>query len=182
MTERWRDIPGFEGAYQVSDLGRVRSYRRASIHGRVLRPYRLPSGHYKVDLRKNRNGKRTCVCVHALVMLAFTGPYPEGLEVRHLNGIPSDNRLINLEYATRSRNLLDIKWHGGRANRRLTPQDVLYIKQQSGPHGTGRILARKYGVSPSMISAIRRGHVHKDVDADKFDDEIGFFGVRGRQC
>lgn len=179
--EIWCDIPGFEGAYQISDLGRVRSLDRLirypdnhlqCVCGRVLRLSRQSSGHYKVSL-----GRKNWKLIHALVMLTFVGPYPKRLEIRHLNGIPGDNRLVNLEYTTRSRNVLDVKWHGGRTDRRLTPQDVLNIKRRlaSVPSlwGTGSALAKEYGVSPVTISNIRHGQRHKDVTLPKHSSEIG---------
>ena len=175
MTEQWRDVPGFEGAYQVSDLGRVRSLDRAAHYflkrqnasatrlsrGRILRPFLKPAGYYRVDLF--RDGKRIAAHIHTLVMLAFVGPRPEGTEIRHLNGVPGDSRLANLEYATHSRNLLDIKWHGGAAHHRLTPGDVLSIlKRRFDPKGRVA-LAQEYGVCPTTIWNVWRGRTHKDI-------------------
>jgi len=177
-NEIWRDIPGFEGAYQVSDLGRVRGLGRTVYHQggrrfvceRILRPGSTRSGHYHVVRgRGGKGGKHIIARVHALVLLAFVGPRPQELEIRHLNGIPTDNRLINLEYATRSRNRLDIKWHDGNALRPLTPQDVLRIKQRLD-FVTNAELAQEYKVSASTISDIRCGRTHKDVALGEFDN------------
>lgn len=82
--EQWRDIPGYEGRYQVSDMGCVRSLGRWAkcgkngvgsrwIWGRVLRPGRQPSGHLTVAV-----GKGNSIGVHRAVMLAFNGPPPAG--------------------------------------------------------------------------------------------------------
>src|SRR5215472_1386046 len=138
----------------------VRHPSKYLAHGQILRPPLKPSGHRIVDLgRKNKNSK-----VHALVMLAFVGPRPAGLDTRHLNGIPSDNRLVNLEYATKSRNIQDVKWHGESARHRLTPQDALSIfKRRFGPRGTGISLAREYDVHPTTILGIWHGHAHRDI-------------------
>src|SRR5690606_23518834 len=103
---------------QVSSLGRVRSLTRQitqigrggnpftrTIKGRILRPGRYcSSGHVSVVLKKGSIGKP----VHQLVMLAFKGPTPAGEEIRHLNGIPTDNRLSNLAFGTRTDNILDV--------------------------------------------------------------------------
>src|SRR5262249_14775681 len=185
--ETWRDIPGFEGAYQVSDLGQVRSldrwvchstyqnviYRRL-VRGQILRPNLMPSGHRTVTLGRGKRRDKYTAKIHALVLLAFVGPYPERQEIRHLNGIPDDNRLVNLEYATRSRNRLDIKWHGESAIHQLTPRDVLSIRRRLGPQtgnalewGRGAVLAREYGVSPGIISDIWRGRTYRDIDPDE---------------
>lgn len=107
--ERWRPIPGFDG-YEVSDLGRVRSYQRDPA-GRLLRSHPLPhTGHITVKLY--RDNVAVSSRVHMLVMRAFVGPAPEGLEVCHNNGVPSDNRLSNLRYDTASANRLDAVLHG----------------------------------------------------------------------
>ena len=112
MTETWKAVPGYEGRYEVSDQGRVRSFRR-SKQGRELRPGRMPAGHVSVAL-----GRGNSRCVHELVLLAFVGFPPPNHECRHLNGIPSDNRLENLCWGTRSENILDAVRHG----RWMTPQ------------------------------------------------------------
>lgn len=110
--ENWKDIPGYEGRYQVSDLGNVRSvdrYVRLATNngatqrlakGRLLRPGARPSGHTTVAL-----GKRNSVGVHQLVLLAFVGPCPAGHEVLHDDHKPANNVLTNLRYGTRSENL-----------------------------------------------------------------------------
>lgn len=103
-NETWKAIPGYESRYQVSDLGRVRSINfwdgRRQVTGRVLRPGAMNSGRVSVAL-----GRGNSRMVHALVMLAFVGPYPPGLEILHGNSQPSDNRLTNLAYGTRSANI-----------------------------------------------------------------------------
>lgn len=116
MTEEWRDIPGREGCYQVSDLGHVRSVDRVivdrsgrgkSLKGRLLRSSRCGSGYQKVALGRGDNSM-----VHRLVALTFLGRAPWGHEVRHLNGDQGDNRLCNLSYATHAENELDKRYHG----------------------------------------------------------------------
>lgn len=110
--EIWKDIPGYEGCYQVSDQGRVRSVdRRVRLvargtettrlaRGKVLRPGARPSGHLTVAL-----GRGNSVSVHSAVMLAFEGPCPYGYEVLHLDHNPANNLRSNLKYGTRSENL-----------------------------------------------------------------------------
>jgi len=120
--ENWKDIPGYEGRYQVSDQGRVRSLDAlilcsgpvkgayySSKKGRVLRPGRMPLGHLSVAL-----GKGNSQCVHKLVLISFTGAAPEGYECLHRNGAPDDNRLDNLHWGTRSENMKDAYAHGAR--------------------------------------------------------------------
>jgi len=113
VIEVWRDVPGYEGRYQASDQGRVRSVdhrvrlvtRQAGettrlVPGRILRPGKLKCGHVTVAL-----GKGNSQSVHRIVLLTFVGPCPSGEEGLHLNHTPNDNRLSNLKYGTRSENL-----------------------------------------------------------------------------
>lgn len=113
MSESWRPIPDAPD-YEVSDLGRVRSYRswkRGASNGRVLRP-KVGYGGYAAVLIRLHNGRAVERRVHVLVMAAFAGPRPDGMVTRHLNGVPSDNRLTNLAYGTPSENGLDTVAHG----------------------------------------------------------------------
>lgn len=119
-AEKWRQVPGFEGFYEVSDRGTVRSVDRSvhlangstrSYRGRVLSQARIKrTGHMSVKLAKN--GGLTTFRVHVLVALAFIGPRPAGLFVCHRNGRGSDNRVENLRYGTPSDNSNDSVWHG----------------------------------------------------------------------
>ena len=104
--EIWKFVPGYDGRYEVSNQGHVRSFKRYA-QGRILRPGRMPSGHLSVAL-----GRGNSQCVHKLVLLTFTGPAPDNYECRHLNGNPADNRLANLCWGTRSENILDSVRHG----------------------------------------------------------------------
>lgn len=113
--ERWLPIPGYEGRYDVSDHGRVRSWLpwRNTPVPRVLKPYYATArgGYPTVRLQSNQ-GQEPSACIHRLVMLAFVGPMPDGQEVRHLDGDPTNNRLSNLTYGTSSENARDMVRHG----------------------------------------------------------------------
>jgi hypothetical protein len=116
MEETWVPIPEFEGLYEASTLGRIRSLPRIDNRGgprrgRVLKPQPCGRrGHRAVSLSKN--GVVTYDAVHRIIMRAFVGPRPAGMETRHLNGDPADNRLVNLKYGTPSENALDRVRHG----------------------------------------------------------------------
>lgn len=165
-VEVWKDIPGYEGRYQASTLGRIRSvthqitqkgrsgtFFTRTIKGRILRPGRYcKSGHVSVVLGRGSNGKP----VHQLVLLTFVGPAPKGQEVRHLNGDPTDNRLENLTYGTRTENILDV-YRIGRRWRKLSAKEALDIRQKLANGESGASLSRRYSVSQSSVSKVKVG-------------------------
>lgn len=124
MSETWRAIPGYEGIYEVSDQGGVRALPRVDAQGgrrrlRVFKPSRMDMwGHVGVKLR--RNGVVRSFYVHRLVLDAFVGPCPPGMEACHWNDVPDDNRLSNLRWATKSANRFDSVRNGGDHNARKT--------------------------------------------------------------
>lgn len=114
QPETWKPVVGYEGHYEVSDLGRVRSLDRIIVtksgvkkrrKGQLIRAIVQKHGYTAVGI----NGTKT---IHRLVLEAFNGPCPEGMEACHENGIRSDNRLINLRWDTSSSNNVDIVKHG----------------------------------------------------------------------
>jgi len=119
----WLPIPGWEGLYEVSDRGQVRSLNRRIVTlnphgvlsarnyaGRVLKLFVTGKGYPSVKL--SRLGQEPITFyVHEAVMTAFVGPRPVDLEVCHWNGNPADNRLANLRYDTRKANALDAQRH-----------------------------------------------------------------------
>jgi HNH endonuclease/NUMOD4 motif len=124
--EQWLPIADYEGLYEVSDLGRVRSLPRETTSGlrggKILKPQPTNNfGHLKAHL--SRNSKVKQVTIHRLVLAAFVGPCPEGMEVRHLNGNAGDNRLSNLAYGTKTENVYDAIEHGTHHNASKTHCD-----------------------------------------------------------
>ena len=126
--EQWRPIPGYEGSYEVSDHGNVRSVdryvnyktgQRILHRGKILKLQHFQTtGYPYVNLWKNN----TCAprTIHSLVMETFVGPREKGTEVCHNNGVRTDNRLTNLRYGTSTENNLDIIRHGNHANTNKT--------------------------------------------------------------
>lgn len=114
-VEEWRPIPGYEGIYEASNLGRVRGLDRIDAAGRRWKGrIRVQStdaqGRKRVNL--SRDGSKKLTQVHRLVMLAFVGAPPEGHEVCHNDGDPANNRLDNLRWDTKRANNLDAVHHG----------------------------------------------------------------------
>ena len=101
--ERWRVLPSNKN-YLVSDHGRVMRITRGkgTEPGRVLKPGRTRDGYLKVELFNN--GASSIRYVHRLVVEAFIGEIPVGLEVNHIFGQKADNHLENLEVVTHARN------------------------------------------------------------------------------
>src|SRR5947209_3906917 len=95
MTENWRDIAGYDGVYQVSDLGQVRNTQSYKI----LRPTKLKNGRIFVTLSSDGFLKKCSL--HSLVGDAFLRECPAGHEIRHKDGDYTHNELSNLEYITR---------------------------------------------------------------------------------
>lgn len=102
ISEEWRDIAGYEGIYQVSDLGRVKSFRKwRSSKERILKGY--PKNDYPVvSLKAGKNRKESYV--HRLVAVAFLG-VRSGMEVNHKDGCRTNNNLNNLEWVSHSENI-----------------------------------------------------------------------------
>lgn len=106
-----KQIPGFPG-YAITKSGRVWSYpkRRSSINGKWLIQYPVSDGHLFVRLYQNN--KAYTRRVHRLVLETYSSNCPKGMECRHLNGNPKDNRLCNLKWGTHSENMQDAVRHG----------------------------------------------------------------------
>lgn len=99
-VEEWRVIPRSDGKYYASNLGRIRGAR-----GRVLKPQEATSGNFQVSVL--RDGRRCLQLVPRLVLEAFVGPCPPGMECCHKDDNPQNNRIENLRWDTRSSNRYD---------------------------------------------------------------------------
>lgn len=171
----WKNIPGWEEAYQVSTQGEVRSKDRRiyvknrqgilgfrRFKGRVLQPG-LTKAQYSMVSLTGPGKQRRYAYVHDLVLAAFRGPKPHGKECCHGNGVRSDNRLTNLRYGTRSENAQDRKRNGAPwlkgeqcGSAKLTEADVKWIRAQRG-RVSMRAMGRKFGVTHSTIKLALTG-------------------------
>jgi hypothetical protein len=100
--EIWKDIQGYEGIYQISNLGRIKSLHRDYTNGRILNPAKNNRGYLRLGL--SGNGKVRYDSVHRLVAETFI-PNPKNLpEVNHIDGNKLNNRVENLEWVTKGEN------------------------------------------------------------------------------
>ena len=162
--EIWRPIAGYEGLYEVSSHGRVRSLDRITSHGHrrrgtMLRPSANRTGHQKVRLCRKADVQS--FLVHRLVLEAFVGPCPEGMICCHgPNGV-LDNSVDNLCWGTKSKNSGEDRLRDETDNRgtkhamaKLTEWQVINILADNRPY---QKIADDYGVSKPTITAIKTG-------------------------
>lgn len=179
-SERWLPIPGYEGFYEVSDHGRARSLSRMSAQGlrrgRIRKAHPLKNGYLQLLLYAY--GECKGFYVHQLVAMAFIGPCPEGMEVRHLDGVKTNNAESNLAYGTHLENMADTIRHGTRAAgtrhvaSKITDEDLGAIRRQWSLGARGVDLAAQYGISRAAISRIVRGRAYCDGDHPERPPEV----------
>lgn len=163
--EEWRPVVGWEGHYEVSNLGRVRH-----TSGRI-KLARLCGGYPRVSLY--RNGERLTPSVHGMVAAAFIGPRPIGCQVNHKDGDRTHNTAGNLEYLTASENNLHknriLGSQVGERNPRakLTWAVVAEVRRRYRNGGvTQRDLAGDYGVNHRCIGRIIAGEIWVPVEQE----------------
>jgi hypothetical protein len=158
--ECWRLIDGWLG-YEVSDWGRVWSYHggggRIRLTPKIINGFkRGKTEHIKVRLYRNNGKEIGDFYIHRLVLQAFVGPCPPGMQACHNDGNPRNNRLNNLRWDTNTSNYLDILKHGGRRHK-LYAKDISVIWERALAGESDSSIAKDYGVAPGTISSIRTG-------------------------
>lgn len=164
--EEWRSVHGYEGLYEVSSNGRVRSLPRSRLTavgmqrwpGKELRAFVDDTGYLYVNLSNGSKAKKRAV--HSLVLEAFIGPRPDGMQACHRDGNRVNPALENLRWDSVKANAMDRVTHGTqvRGSRsgvaRLSDESVREILSRSE---SSKVLAKEYGVASSTIRAIRIG-------------------------
>ncbi|HFJ9472606.1 TPA: NUMOD4 domain-containing protein [Bacillus paranthracis] len=162
MSEIWKDIEGYEGLYQVSNLGSIKSmpnrkYKSERIKSLVV----STKGYVRVCLSKN--GKAKTLLVHRVVAKAFINNPDNKAQVNHINGIKTDNRKDNLEWVSLQDNNKHAHKNGLIADNsgsknglsKLTEENVIEIRRlySNGDISQSK-LAKRYGVAQSLINRI----------------------------
>ena len=178
VTEEWRDVAGFPG-YQVSSLGRVRSFwkltpipRKGSISSigeasHIMSPGMATSGYWQVTFRKDK--KSHIRSIHRTVLIAFVGPPPDGCDGCHNNGIRTDNRASNLRWDTKKNNCADAKIHGTmplgerRAFAKMTDEGIKSIRKFVDDGWTKTFVGRLFGIGQPTVSVIAHRKTWKHV-------------------
>ena len=164
-NEVWGLIPDYPG-YEVSNLGHVRSYYKKVFGGWVIddEPQRVLSGGvhtagYPFVRIKNSDGEYCVKYVHRLVLLAFVGPCPAGMQTCHYDGDPTNNRLDNLRYDTALANFADMRRHGRKpGSGRLFDDFTAYLIRVLYASGVSSIrLSELFGCSSYTICRIANG-------------------------
>ena len=167
MQEIFKDIPGYEGRYQVSNKGRVKSFGNDKHRKeKILKPIKTKLGYLIIGFYKNDKYRR--FRIHRLVLSTFIGK--SSLDCNHKNGIKTDNRLENLEYCTRSENIIHafkigLKTQIGEknSNHKLIEKQVVKIRKlYKTKKYTQRELAKMFNISRRTISDIvrKRSWIH----------------------
>lgn len=176
-NEEWRPVVGYEGLYEVSNLGRVKSFPQTlwispsrkhpvgcwrPLAGRIMKP--AGSGLQKrpmVGLHKNKTVKLKKV--YHLVLEAFVGPMPEGMMACHNDGDVNNSALTNLRWDTRVANMADMKLHGTHVRgskasfSKHTEEQIIEIRKRYASGGVSqRQLGKEYGMSQSDVSGVVR--------------------------
>lgn len=170
MTEIWKPIKGFEGLYEISNMGRLRSFYKAT-HGRFVvsnEPQKIrkanPDGNGYLGLCLKKNGKAYPKRIHRLVLITFVGDCPQGMEACHNDGIKTNNIVNNLRWDTHRNNM--VIDGGARAimqkgennpSAKLTTETVLRIKELGRQKMLHREIGNLLSVSRRNVSRIIQG-------------------------
>ena len=181
MSEIWKDIEAYEGLYQVSNLGRVRSLDRKMVRsngrpctrkGQILRTNKVWSGYLLVRLCNG--GVEQDYTVHRLVAKAFIPNRENKPQVNHIDGNKQNNQVNNLEWCTNGENVkhalrtgLIREQKGDNASHRtLTSDEVRYIRENHIKYDKeygATALGKRFGVATSCIIAIVKRKTWKEI-------------------
>ena len=162
--EIWKDILGFEGRYEASNTGSVRSVPRpGQPRYQKLKAADRSNGGYGRLVLTREDGKRCNVMLHKAVLEAFGGPRPDGALVRHIDGDKTNNHIENLTWGTHKENQADRVLHGTHSRGEnnpsayLTEVQVTEIRNRRASGAPLKDLSVEFGVTLVMVSSICTG-------------------------
>lgn len=185
IKEKWLNVFGYEGLYKVSNTGRVKSITRKRpyknqparyLQGRFLKLNKSKKGYTYVNL--NKNGKGRTFLVHYLVLAAFRGPRPKGMQARHFPiRTKTNNNITNLQWGTSKENQKDRETHGtanhqiqrklcrGQNNHfaKLKDKDIPIIRKYIQEQIPLAIIATTYHISRDAIKLIKRNKTWRHI-------------------
>lgn len=173
--EEWRDIEGYEGLYQISNMGQIKSFKRLAS-GEKLKLIHYENDYPNIVLRDwNKRGKK--FKVHRIVAKTFI-PNPFNYSViNHKNGIKSDNRVANLEWCTYQQNVVhsfkvlkhEVAKGESAGNTKLTKVQVKQIYDLSNNSvATLKDLSKMFNISIGTVSDIKKGRSWKHVTQQEY--------------
>lgn len=166
----WHAVVGYEGLYEVSDAGAVRSLDRVvrqpngGVRLQPAKPMRIstnPKGYPQLSLTKDGVGAK--FSVHRLVLEAFVGLRPAGMECLHGDGVKTNNTLANIRWGTNPENVADKQMHGTQvrgekcARAKLTPQRIEHLCELRAAGHTTRAIGALMDIAGSTVSKILLG-------------------------
>ena len=171
MKEIWKDITGYEGLYQISNYGRIRTLERVVQFGnqqRIIKPQIRKqkvkaNGYMFVQLSKD--GKQKCFHIHRLVAYAFCDVFTEGTQVNHIDGDRANNIFTNLEWCSRSEN-----------------QKHAYRELKRGCYMTGRYGSLSHRAKPIIQTSLNGDFIKNWNCAASVERELGIPESNIRMC
>lgn len=176
-TEIWKEIKGWEGRYDISSLGRVRSIHPRTGKHTILR-HRIRSHYPCINLTEMKS-------IHSLVAEAFVSPRPPGMHCNHKDGNKFNMTPSNLEWLTPKQNIAHSfalglsptgdrhwsrtqpeRWKNRRVRRKLTETQVRELRALSATGVIDRVLGERYGIKRESARDIRRGKVWRHILAE----------------
>lgn len=163
--EVWKDIPGYEGLYQASNLGRIKSLSKKlwNGHGYFISKERILKPGLSRNKEEFRRRLMVVLCkdvkktwsVHKLIAITFLGEKPEGLIICHNDGNHLNNRADNLRYDSYQENARDVLKHNGTfKNSKLNIENIINIRKEYNNGIKVKNIAKKYNVSKKVVYSI----------------------------
>lgn len=185
MIEEWKNIIGYNGKYQISNFGNVKSYKRYK-EGKILLPTKDKDGYFQIGLR-DENSKRKWYRIHRLVANAFISNPNKFTEINHKDNNPSNNKVDNLEWCTIEYNNKYRFTHGNGNNKgengscaTLTNKEVKEIRKK---WNTGKYkvkdLMKLFSSTRAVISGVINNKTYIDKNYIKvYDSKLNYTGEK----